>query len=450
MKLHDSVTFGALYLLHRLKARFPAARGSSGHRLFLAAYMIASKVISDDTYSNKNGWAVVGQGMFALREINQMEREMCAYLEWQLNFEPGALKEFEEKVRRDFKGPGPYPLYEPKMPLPDPMPSTTPYNIRMGSTAPAPTFTAPSQQPPSMSPSRPMSSPVPVHAGAPPYSASSSVRAIKTYESPDYPMAISTPPVSSAHRVEVGSGRPGAQFTPFRNSSTAIAHMPTPLQPGDPYYGHEETAKLCARFVTHLFACPDLPPLSTAHRHRSQTSLQVRRDFKGFGPYPTYVLPSPAPSPMPSTTPYNAQMGGLALAPSFAARSQQQPSTSPPKPIPPPVPQHAGPPPSPRTPGTPDTPDYSSSSSSSPASSAPPSTPLGYEDLSVRVLGSGTFGTPMNIDQASPTTTVHMPGQVPMPSAATVPSSYAHQRMPAVLRREKRAEIFARAIPCVW
>ena len=31
----------------------------------------------------------------------------------------------------------------------------------------------------------------------------------------------------------------------------------------DPYYGHEDTAKLCARFVTHLFACPDLPPLST-------------------------------------------------------------------------------------------------------------------------------------------------------------------------------------------
>ena len=26
------------------------------------------------------------------------------YLEWQLNIEPSALKEFEHKVRRDFKG----------------------------------------------------------------------------------------------------------------------------------------------------------------------------------------------------------------------------------------------------------------------------------------------------------------------------------------------------------
>ncbi|EIW54464.1 uncharacterized protein TRAVEDRAFT_52169 [Trametes versicolor FP-101664 SS1] len=71
-RLHTSVTFAALYLLQRLKARFPAARGSSGHRLFISAFMIASKVICDDTYSNKS-WSIVGQGMFALREINQMD-----------------------------------------------------------------------------------------------------------------------------------------------------------------------------------------------------------------------------------------------------------------------------------------------------------------------------------------------------------------------------------------
>ena len=47
--------------------------------------------------------------MYALREINQMEREMCSYLEWQLNVEPSAFKEFESMVRKDFKGPGPRP-----------------------------------------------------------------------------------------------------------------------------------------------------------------------------------------------------------------------------------------------------------------------------------------------------------------------------------------------------
>ncbi|KAH9942195.1 uncharacterized protein BXZ73DRAFT_97614 [Epithele typhae] len=163
-RLHTSVTFAALYLLQRMKARFPAARGSSGHRLFITIFMIASKVICDDTYSNKS-WSIVGRGMFALREINQMEREMCSYLEWQLNIEPSALKEFEHKVRRDFKGFGPYPTYVLPSPAPSPMPSTTPYTAP---SAPAPVFTNKTQQPPSTSPSKPIPPPVHVRAGAPP------------------------------------------------------------------------------------------------------------------------------------------------------------------------------------------------------------------------------------------------------------------------------------------
>jgi hypothetical protein len=134
-RLHQSVTFAALYLLQRLKQRFPAARGSSGHRLFLSAFMIASKVICDDTYSNKS-WCIVGQGMFALREVNQMEREMCAYLDWELNVDPDCLREFERAVRGNFTGPGPY------KPIPLPLP---PSKTAAAPVAPAP-YTAPPEQ----------------------------------------------------------------------------------------------------------------------------------------------------------------------------------------------------------------------------------------------------------------------------------------------------------------
>ncbi|KDQ13284.1 hypothetical protein BOTBODRAFT_111719, partial [Botryobasidium botryosum FD-172 SS1] len=79
-RLHSSVTFATLFLLNCLKRCFPAARSSFDHCLFILASMIASKIICDDTYSNKS-WCVVVQGMFLLREINQMEREMCVYLE---------------------------------------------------------------------------------------------------------------------------------------------------------------------------------------------------------------------------------------------------------------------------------------------------------------------------------------------------------------------------------
>ncbi|KAF9565604.1 hypothetical protein CPC08DRAFT_704591 [Agrocybe pediades] len=101
-KLHPAVTFAALVLLQRLKARFPTARGSSGHRLFISAYMISSKVMCDDTYSNKS-WCIVAQGMFSLREVNQMEREMCTYLDWELTVDNPILSDFEKAVRNDFR-----------------------------------------------------------------------------------------------------------------------------------------------------------------------------------------------------------------------------------------------------------------------------------------------------------------------------------------------------------
>ena len=196
--MHESVTYAALYLLQRLKARFPAARGSSGHRLFISAFMLSSKVICDDTYSNKS-WSIVGQGMFALREINQMEREMCSYLEWQLNVEPNALAEFEARVKKDFKGPGPYPTYNLPSPAPSPMPSTTPYT----SAAPQPSFVTgrgPSTSPPKPAPRPPPAvssvpaAPHPEHAYlSPPTSPSNSMP-----PTPEASHSASTSPASSA------------------------------------------------------------------------------------------------------------------------------------------------------------------------------------------------------------------------------------------------------------
>ncbi|KAG2068884.1 hypothetical protein BDR04DRAFT_973814, partial [Suillus decipiens] len=71
-KLHSLVTFAALILLQWLKVCFLTAQGSSGHHLFISAFMLMSKVIFNDTYSNKS-WSIVAQGKFQLQEINQME-----------------------------------------------------------------------------------------------------------------------------------------------------------------------------------------------------------------------------------------------------------------------------------------------------------------------------------------------------------------------------------------
>ncbi|KAF8633442.1 hypothetical protein AX17_004612 [Amanita inopinata Kibby_2008] len=140
-KLHASVVIAGLILLQRLKARFPSAKGSSGHRLFISAYMIASKVICDDTYSNKS-WAIVAQGLFSLREINQMEREMCSYLDWELTVDSETLQRFERAIKKDFSlQQDNYPQYSVEMvskrairaassttatPVPEPSSTTSP------------------------------------------------------------------------------------------------------------------------------------------------------------------------------------------------------------------------------------------------------------------------------------------------------------------------------------
>ncbi|KAG2085830.1 uncharacterized protein F5147DRAFT_792396, partial [Suillus discolor] len=59
-KIHASVTFAALVLQQQLKECFPTAWGSLGHHLFISTFMLASKVICDDTYSNKS-WSIVAQ-----------------------------------------------------------------------------------------------------------------------------------------------------------------------------------------------------------------------------------------------------------------------------------------------------------------------------------------------------------------------------------------------------
>ncbi|GAA6058562.1 hypothetical protein JCM10212_007001 [Sporobolomyces blumeae] len=98
-RLPVSITHQALLLLTRLKTRYPSARGTSTspHRLFLSSLMLSSKISMDDTYSNKS-WQIVGQGLFELKEVNQMERELFAFLGWNVVVRDEELAAWVEDV----------------------------------------------------------------------------------------------------------------------------------------------------------------------------------------------------------------------------------------------------------------------------------------------------------------------------------------------------------------
>ncbi|KAF7782692.1 hypothetical protein Agabi119p4_2068 [Agaricus bisporus var. burnettii] len=125
-------------------------------------------VICDDTYSNKS-WTIVAQGMFSLREVNQMEREMCGYLDWEIVVDNETLTSFEGAIRRDFSSDrDSYPSYPNVMvsrraalvasttnsPVPEPSSSTSPvpgFSTRPKSNQPTPSHS------PSLSSSSPWS-----------------------------------------------------------------------------------------------------------------------------------------------------------------------------------------------------------------------------------------------------------------------------------------------------
>ncbi|KAM5542959.1 hypothetical protein V8D89_003343 [Ganoderma adspersum] len=117
-----AVTFCALYTLNRLKEAKPNLITTSGHALFFAAFLVAGKVLSDASYSNKD-MAGITQGMFPPRVVNQMERKILEQLEWVVRPpDVETAKEFEEQVRKHYTA-GPRPWLGPSRRQPA---STTP------------------------------------------------------------------------------------------------------------------------------------------------------------------------------------------------------------------------------------------------------------------------------------------------------------------------------------
>ncbi|KAM5542963.1 hypothetical protein V8D89_003347 [Ganoderma adspersum] len=107
----ETTVFSALYLLQRLKGRFPAAidcDGMAGHRMFLPALRIVSQ---SQSRASTDYWVDVGGGLFHRDQVDGAERDLRRFLGNYVEIDPAALREFGRRVRRDFAGRGPYPDY---------------------------------------------------------------------------------------------------------------------------------------------------------------------------------------------------------------------------------------------------------------------------------------------------------------------------------------------------
>ena len=80
--LPNCVLFGVLCLLHCLGGMHLA--GWSDHELFFIAFIVTSKILCDDSYYNQEWCDEVACGLYALEEINEMEKAFCRCMRWNL------------------------------------------------------------------------------------------------------------------------------------------------------------------------------------------------------------------------------------------------------------------------------------------------------------------------------------------------------------------------------
>lgn len=96
----NTCTLTAAFLyLDRLKQLHPRCKGSpgSGHRLMLAAIVLAAKYMYDDTFDN-TAWATVSSGLFELEQVNHMEREMLSFLDFKLFIKTQEWYQFTDRL----------------------------------------------------------------------------------------------------------------------------------------------------------------------------------------------------------------------------------------------------------------------------------------------------------------------------------------------------------------
>lgn len=111
---------------------------------------------------------------------------MCSYLEWQLNVDPSTLRDFQNRVQRDFAGPGPYPPTVLPQPVPAPFTHQSTGNVNSSMPAFAPRVPLPKDAPVIPSPS------VPPYHSSPPDTPEASPHSAST--SPASSVSPQTPP----------------------------------------------------------------------------------------------------------------------------------------------------------------------------------------------------------------------------------------------------------------
>jgi len=107
--LPNTTAFYAIHLLRRVSVSFSADESSGipephllHHRLLLAAFILATKCLMDDCYSNKS-FAIASRNLFSVSEIDRMELGMLGALGWRLRDDDEDVVEIVGAMEADWE-----------------------------------------------------------------------------------------------------------------------------------------------------------------------------------------------------------------------------------------------------------------------------------------------------------------------------------------------------------
>ncbi|TFK29157.1 hypothetical protein FA15DRAFT_610878, partial [Coprinopsis marcescibilis] len=95
--LHPSVAGGAIYLIGRLKQKRPNIQleGINGLNVFTAAFIVASKYLSDFPLP-MNRWLYITGYHFSASQLSYLETQLCCDLQWNLGLDNRSFENFDK------------------------------------------------------------------------------------------------------------------------------------------------------------------------------------------------------------------------------------------------------------------------------------------------------------------------------------------------------------------
>ncbi|KAJ1310698.1 hypothetical protein OPQ81_009223 [Rhizoctonia solani] len=98
------VHYYAMYLIWRIHIKHPEMRAHHSHDTYLAALMVAKRMVSPRDYASES-WSEVGQSIYSLARLADNEQRLCKMVGWEVDVNVTRVGMIEEQIEMKYAEP---------------------------------------------------------------------------------------------------------------------------------------------------------------------------------------------------------------------------------------------------------------------------------------------------------------------------------------------------------